>query len=87
MRIAAIDIGTNSIHMVVAEATSGTSFEVVEREREVVQIGRGSFHGNRLRAGPSAALSRPGRFTQRRAASGSIVSCAPPRRPCGKPTQ
>ena len=49
MRIAAIDIGTNSIHMVVAEATSGTSFEVVEREREVVQIGRGSFHGKRLR--------------------------------------
>jgi exopolyphosphatase/guanosine-5'-triphosphate,3'-diphosphate pyrophosphatase len=49
LRIAAIDIGTNSIHMVVAEATSGTSFEVVEREREVVQIGRGSFHGNRLR--------------------------------------
>ncbi len=49
MRIAAIDIGTNSIHMVMAEATSGTSFEVVEREREVVQIGRGSFGRNRLR--------------------------------------
>ena len=50
MRIAAIDIGTNSIHMVVAQATGGTSFEVVEREREVVQIGRGSFTGTRLRS-------------------------------------
>jgi exopolyphosphatase/guanosine-5'-triphosphate,3'-diphosphate pyrophosphatase len=48
MRIAAIDIGTNSIHMVVAQA-HGSSFEVIEREREVVQIGRGSFTGTRLR--------------------------------------
>jgi len=28
MRIAAIDIGTNSIHMVIARATGGGSFEV-----------------------------------------------------------
>jgi len=48
MRIAAIDIGTNSIHMVIAQATGPASFEVVEREREVVQIGRGSFVGGRL---------------------------------------
>ena len=50
MRIAAIDIGTNSIHMVIAQATGPASFEVVEREREVVQIGRGSFRGGRLGA-------------------------------------
>lgn len=49
MRIAAIDIGTNSIHMVIAEATTVGSFDVVDREREVVQIGRGSFEGARLR--------------------------------------
>jgi exopolyphosphatase/guanosine-5'-triphosphate,3'-diphosphate pyrophosphatase len=48
MRIAAIDIGTNSIHMVIAQATGPGSFEVVEREREVVQIGRGSFARGRL---------------------------------------
>ena len=48
MRIAAIDIGTNSIHMVIAQATGPASFEVVEREREVVQIGRGSFVSGRL---------------------------------------
>jgi exopolyphosphatase/guanosine-5'-triphosphate,3'-diphosphate pyrophosphatase len=50
MRIAAIDIGTNSIHMVIARATGGPSFEVVDREREVVQTGRGSFEGGWLRA-------------------------------------
>ena len=50
MRIAAIDIGTNSIHMVIARATGPASFEVVDREREVVQIGRGSFGAGRLRA-------------------------------------
>ena len=50
MRIAAIDIGTNSIHMVIARASGGTGFEVVDREREVVQIGRDSFERGRLRA-------------------------------------
>src|SRR5262249_19529543 len=49
MRIAAIDIGTNSIHMVIAEARDANGFEVVDREREVVQVGRGSFQSSRLR--------------------------------------
>ena len=31
LRIAAIDIGTNSIHMVIAEATSGDSFAMFRR--------------------------------------------------------
>ena len=43
MRLAAIDIGTNSIHMVIAEASGPHALEVVEREREAVQMGRGSF--------------------------------------------
>jgi exopolyphosphatase/guanosine-5'-triphosphate,3'-diphosphate pyrophosphatase len=62
VRIAAIDIGTNSIHLVIAHATGSSAFEVVDREREVVQIGRGSFETNRLRAGSIrrtvAALAR-----------------------------
>jgi exopolyphosphatase/guanosine-5'-triphosphate,3'-diphosphate pyrophosphatase len=49
MRIAAIDIGTNSIHMVIAQARGGAAFDVVDREREVTQIGRGSFAAGRLR--------------------------------------
>ena len=49
MRIATIDIGTNSIHMVIADTISPGAFEVVDREREVVQVGRGSFRSGRLR--------------------------------------
>jgi exopolyphosphatase/guanosine-5'-triphosphate,3'-diphosphate pyrophosphatase len=49
LTLAAIDIGTNSIHMVISRAT-GQSIEVVDREREVTQVGRGSFVGGRLRA-------------------------------------
>ena len=51
MRIAAIDIGTNSIHMVIARTTAAGGFELADREREVVQIGRGSFTSGRLQAG------------------------------------
>jgi exopolyphosphatase/guanosine-5'-triphosphate,3'-diphosphate pyrophosphatase len=49
LKLAAIDIGTNSIHMVIANATSATGFEVLDRERDVVQIGRDSFATGRLR--------------------------------------
>jgi len=49
LTLAAIDIGTNSIHMVISRAT-GQGVEVVDREREVTQVGRGSFVGGRLRA-------------------------------------
>lgn len=49
MRIAAIDIGTNSIHMVIAVARSHKGFEVIDRERDVVQVGRSSFDNGRLR--------------------------------------
>ena len=50
MQIAAIDIGTNSIHMVIARATGARGFEVLDRERDVVQIGRDSFQNGRLRS-------------------------------------
>lgn len=49
MRLAAIDIGTNSIHIVIAQASGKGGFEVLDREREVVQVGKGSFSSGRLR--------------------------------------
>ena len=39
--IAALDIGTNSFHMVVARAL-GEGFEVITREKETVRLGRGA---------------------------------------------
>jgi len=39
--LAAIDIGTNSIHLVVARVAANDRFEVVAREREMVRLGSG----------------------------------------------
>jgi exopolyphosphatase/guanosine-5'-triphosphate,3'-diphosphate pyrophosphatase len=65
VRIAAIDIGSNSIHMVIAAAHHAPAFEVVDREREVVQIGRGSFADRRLRRGAMQRTALAlGRFVQ-----------------------
>jgi len=46
-RIAAIDVGTNSIHMIVAE-TREHGYRVVDREKEMVQLGLASLDGQPL---------------------------------------
>ncbi|HJQ96670.1 MAG TPA: Ppx/GppA phosphatase family protein [Candidatus Polarisedimenticolaceae bacterium] len=43
MRIAAIDVGSNSIHMVVAEARPDGHFLVLDRAKEMVRLGRRSL--------------------------------------------
>ncbi len=48
MRIAAIDIGTNSIHMIVCRIRPDLSFEVVDREKEMVRLGAGGLEGRQL---------------------------------------
>ncbi|WP_052055696.1 Ppx/GppA phosphatase family protein [Myxosarcina sp. GI1] len=48
MKLAAIDIGTNSIHMIIAEATSKYSFNILDREKEMAKLGAGVFASNRL---------------------------------------
>jgi exopolyphosphatase / guanosine-5'-triphosphate,3'-diphosphate pyrophosphatase len=40
--VAAIDLGTNSFHLVVARPTGNNRFEVLDREKEVVRLGSGS---------------------------------------------
>ena len=40
MKLAAIDIGSNSIKLVVVEAETGDSFTVLAQEREVVRLGQ-----------------------------------------------
>ncbi|CAN5471969.1 Ppx/GppA phosphatase family protein [soil metagenome] len=40
--LAAVDVGTNSLHLVVARTTDGDRFEVVSREKEMVRLGSGS---------------------------------------------
>ncbi len=48
MKLAAIDIGTNSIHMIIVEAISQRKFRVIEREKAMVKLGAGVFASNRL---------------------------------------
>src|SRR5919197_4490824 len=48
MRVAAIDIGTNSIHMIVVQIRADLSFEVIDREKEMVRLGAGGLDGKAL---------------------------------------
>lgn len=46
-RIAAIDVGTNSIHMIVVEQQRH-GVRVIDKEKDMVQLGRGSLEGRPL---------------------------------------
>ncbi len=48
MRLAAIDIGTNSIHMIVVDTLGERSFEVVDRAKDMVKLGAGLFQARRM---------------------------------------
>src|SRR5213083_1693998 len=48
MRIATVDIGTNSIHMIVVQIRPDLSFEVIDREKEMVRLGAGGLDGRAL---------------------------------------
>jgi exopolyphosphatase/guanosine-5'-triphosphate,3'-diphosphate pyrophosphatase len=50
MKIAAIDIGSNSIHMVVVEVQGSGGFRVIEREKEMVRLGAGTLARGNLSA-------------------------------------
>jgi exopolyphosphatase/guanosine-5'-triphosphate,3'-diphosphate pyrophosphatase len=56
MRIAAIDIGTNSLHMIVCRVRPDKSFEVIDREKDMVRLGAGGLDGRRL-AEPTVAAA------------------------------
>ena len=48
MRLAAIDIGTSSVHMIVAQVRPDQSLEIVDREKEMVRLGAGGLDGRAL---------------------------------------
>ena len=43
MRLAAIDVGSNSLHMVIADVSADGRIEVVDRVKEMVRLGRSAF--------------------------------------------
>lgn len=56
MKIAAIDLGSNSIHMVVVEVSASGGFQVIDREKEMVRLGASTLSRGQL----SAAAMRAG---------------------------
>jgi exopolyphosphatase / guanosine-5'-triphosphate,3'-diphosphate pyrophosphatase len=48
MRLAAIDIGTNSIHMIVVKVRPDLSFEIIDREKDMVRLGAGGLDGRSI---------------------------------------
>ena len=48
MRIAAIDVGTNSVHLLVADIHADGTYAVVEKARRQVELGSGAMATRRL---------------------------------------
>ncbi len=48
MKIAAIDIGTNSVHVVIVQADPSGGFRLLDSESEMVRLGEGSLSGGDL---------------------------------------
>ncbi len=55
MKLAAIDLGSNSFHAVVVEVSASGGFRVIDREKEMVRLGAESLASGRLSA---AAMKR-----------------------------
>ena len=65
MRIAAIDIGTNSVHIIIVQVRPDRSFEIIDREKEMVRLGSGGLGGRSLtEPAMLAALQALGKFTR-----------------------
>ena len=47
-KLAVLDIGTNSIHMVLAEVEPDFSYKILDRFKDVTRLGDGTFKAHRL---------------------------------------
>jgi exopolyphosphatase / guanosine-5'-triphosphate,3'-diphosphate pyrophosphatase len=52
MRLAAIDVGTNSVHMVIADVGPRGDITVIDRVKETVRLGQGAFVSGQLAERP-----------------------------------
>jgi len=48
MKVAVFDIGTNSIHMLMASLKSNGTYELLGREKEMVRLGDGTLSSGHL---------------------------------------
>jgi len=49
VRIAALDVGSNSFHLIVVQVTTGGHFEVLDRAKEMVRLGESSLRTGIIR--------------------------------------
>ena len=47
-KIAVIDIGTNSVHMVIAEVRPDFTYKILDRFKDMARLGNGAFETQRL---------------------------------------
>src|SRR5574338_143157 len=47
-KIAVIDVGTNSIHMVLAEVRPDFTYKILDRFKDMARLGNGAFETQRL---------------------------------------
>jgi exopolyphosphatase / guanosine-5'-triphosphate,3'-diphosphate pyrophosphatase len=63
MNLAAIDIGTNSLHMILVRVGTDGAFEIIGREKDMVRLGAGGLEGRPLGEGAmTSALQTLSRF-------------------------
>jgi len=63
MHLAAIDIGTNSLHMILVRVAADGAFEVIGREKDMVRLGAGGLEGRPLgESAMATALQTLARF-------------------------
>jgi exopolyphosphatase/guanosine-5'-triphosphate,3'-diphosphate pyrophosphatase len=55
VRIAAVDLGSNSFHLVIVDVSGSGAFQVVDREKEMIRLGAGTLSRGRL---PAEAMRR-----------------------------
>ena len=48
MKLAAIDLGTNSFHLIVARIGDGGAIEIVDRAKEMIRLGDSAFRGGQI---------------------------------------
>lgn len=72
MRVAALDLGSNSFHVLVAEVGSDSSFEVLSKDKEMLRLGDEVARSGRVgRESADRAVATVGRFRDLAAALGA----------------
>lgn len=72
LRLASIDLGTNTVRLLVAEVAEAAAWRVVEQDQRVTRLGEGLSASGRLGEGPMArTMATVGEYVERAARAGA----------------